>query len=69
MLEKSVERVLHSRLFFGPPPITNDELQGVSRPMTDEKVHTDYQTKPDINMNEAPPSHQDKQKDFILRIC
>lgn len=58
---RSVEKVSRSHVSLAPPPISNDELQKVSRPVTDEELGIDYPTNPEINMNALPQSHLDKQ--------
>lgn len=54
MPDRSVERVPRSRFTLVPPPATNQQLQDVTRPMTDEEIGVGYPTTEDGYLDDFP---------------
>lgn len=61
------DKVSHLQVTSEPPPITKQELQKVTRPMTDEDLGRDYPTKENVNLNDLPRSENDEEEDFEVR--
>lgn len=65
MHDQSVERVSRSCVTLEPRPITTEEIQEITRPVTDEELGSD-KTKVDVKVNDLPRRIDDDKEDVEL---